>query len=131
MTHPAADSPSRVSLRPRYRPGQVLDEVDLVDERESRDRSMRLHRLSAHGFGILSGLEVTVNDDWLSLSPGAAVDGFGFELVVPEPKAWPLSEFSGPARRLSDPGLDQPNPRPARQVGSGHRGRRCRAPVPL
>lgn len=93
MNPAAADRVSSASLRPRYLPGQILGELDLVDERGSRDRSMRLHRLSAHGFGVLSGLEVALNNGRLELSPGVAIDGFGFELVVPEPMGWLLSEF--------------------------------------
>lgn len=53
------------------------------------------HNLVAHGSGILMGLEVVANDppdQFVFISPGAAVDPAGNVIVVPEPVAY---DFGG------------------------------------
>ena len=55
------------------------------------------HNLIAHGSGILTGLEVIANDppdQFVFISPGAAVDPAGNVIVVPEPVAYDFGSAS-------------------------------------
>ncbi len=66
-----------------YAERQVLHADDLNDEQAERIAVRRRHNLAAHGWGILAGLRLKIEDAKLVLKPGAALDGYGRELYVP------------------------------------------------
>ena len=62
---------------------------------EEHRNALGAHNLVTHGSGILIGLEVVANDppdQFVFISPGAAVDPAGNVIVVPEPVAY---DFGG------------------------------------
>lgn len=74
--------------RVRYFSGQLLGAADFQDEQQYlRDRA-RLHNRMLHGWGVVSGLEVspTTSGDahGVIISPGLALDPCGREIIVPE-----------------------------------------------
>lgn len=94
-------------VRTDYREGQLLRAEDLRDAQSHLRRLRQRHQRTAHGWGIVDGLQLTniireiekvgptgqrmagseeaqdtVN---LRVSPGLAIDGFGRELVVAQP----------------------------------------------
>ncbi len=74
--------------RVQYTEGQVLSAADLNDEQAYLVSLCRAHNLGPHDWGIRAGLDLIYSDGLhgtLMLTPGAAVDGFGRELYVPEP----------------------------------------------
>ncbi len=67
---------------------------------EEHRRADRAHRLHLHGSGIITGLEVQASDppdQYVFISPGAAIDAAGNLIVVPEPVAY---DFSNSAEGL-------------------------------
>lgn len=76
--------------RPNYATGQALTADDLRAEQEFQLESRWQHNRMLHGYGIVVGLEVGLqeNDNGAAqaiVSPGYALDGWGRELVVAEP----------------------------------------------
>jgi hypothetical protein len=67
-----------------YGERNILTAADLNDEQDYLVRLSREHRLTAHGWGILMGLRLKAVWTDLVLLPGAAVDGYGRQLIVPE-----------------------------------------------
>ncbi len=84
------DSNKLVRLkRPSYFAGQLLTADDLRAEQEYHLQSRWQHNRMLHGYGIVVGLEVGVqeNDDGSTqviVSPGYALDGWGREIVLTE-----------------------------------------------
>lgn len=83
----------------------MLTAADLAAEQAHlRDKS-HLHHRRLHGYGTVSGLEVSVADGCVVVSPSLAIDGFGREVVVTEPltQAGPedlvLARLTGSRRR--------------------------------
>jgi hypothetical protein len=76
--------------RVRYEERELLKAADLADEQSSRLTARWLHQIVEHEWGIVFGLAVVVNDRWLTIQPGVAVDGYGRELVMAGPlsMAW-------------------------------------------
>ena len=85
------DSNKLVRLkRPSYFTGQLLTADDLRAEQEYHLQRQWQHNRMLHGYGIVVGLEVGIqeNDDGSTqviVSPGFALDGWGREIVVSEP----------------------------------------------
>ena len=77
-----ADPPRRVN----FFNGMMLTAADLAAEQEYH-RGMRYLHNRLHGYGIVSGLEVTVTRGRVLVSPGLAIDGCGREVVVAQPLA--------------------------------------------
>ncbi len=68
--------------RARFFRGKVLTLEDLeLTQQYFRERFKR-HNRSLHGFGIVSGLNVTVNSGQIAVEPGLALDCEGNELVI-------------------------------------------------
>jgi hypothetical protein len=67
--------------------GRLLSAADLELEQNYFRSKLKLHNRLMHGFGIVSGLEV-------SSSSGVALDCEGNEIVVVEPFAQPLPSLS-------------------------------------
>jgi hypothetical protein len=77
--------------RLRYFTGQLLTTDDLQQEQDYFRGKFRLHNRFSHGWGIVAGLNVTVDQGTtLLVSPGFALDCAGNELVLPEPERIPL-----------------------------------------
>jgi len=75
-----ADPPRRVN----FFNGMMLTPADLAAEQEYH-REMRYLHNRLHGYGTVSGLEVTVTKGHLLVSPGLAIDVGGREIVVAQP----------------------------------------------
>jgi len=70
--------------RLRYFNGQFLSAEDLRDEQSYFLDRWRRHNRFLHGWGVVSGLEVKVdNGADIEVAPGIAIDCAGNELVVP------------------------------------------------
>ena len=68
--------------RPRFFNGQLLRAEDLeLEQQYFLDKSKR-HNRSLHGFGIVSGLTVTLKEGLIIVDPGLALDCEGNELVI-------------------------------------------------
>jgi hypothetical protein len=84
-------TPTRV----HYFPGQFLRTQDFSDEQDYHLDLHRRHNVGGHTWGIVVGLELVADDEGgLVVQPGAAVDGFGRDLVVAEPLPVPTAAFS-------------------------------------
>lgn len=76
--------------RLRLLDGQLLTADDLAALQDYVREKMWLHNRMLHGYGIVAGLDVTMQeqasgDSQLVVAPGYALDGYGRELIVPEP----------------------------------------------
>lgn len=77
-----------MSERVLYREGQRLLAADLGAEQAYHDAARRRHNLGGHTWGIVRGLAPAVDAAGrLIIQPGLAVDGYGRELLLPEPLA--------------------------------------------
>lgn len=76
--------------RPNYFNGKLMTADDFQAEQDYQ-RDMRwLHNRMLHGYGIVVGLEVGMEEaangaTQITVSPGYALDGWGREIVLPEP----------------------------------------------
>lgn len=89
------------AVRPRYRERQVLRAADLETQQSYLIEAHRRHNIAQHGWGIVRGLEI-VDVPELVVQPGVAVDGYGRELIVPEPVRIPAGVFN----ELGDDAVD-------------------------
>ncbi len=82
--------------RTRFFAGQLLSADDLQHEQDYfRDKS-RLHNRFLHGWGIVAGLGITVDQEsTVVVSPGLALDCAGNELVLADEQRIPLSGLAG------------------------------------
>jgi hypothetical protein len=75
--------------RPSYFSGQLLDVATLQAEQDYFREKMRLHNRQLHGFGIVSGLGVSVSSpedqggSRIIVEPGYAIDPRGEEIALP------------------------------------------------
>lgn len=79
--------------RVRFRERQLLRAGDLKAEQSYLITTRRRHNIGPHGWGIVSGLELTKTPDGILVQPGLAVDGYGRELIVPSPVLVPPEAF--------------------------------------
>ncbi len=82
--------------RIRFFAGQLLTVEGLTLEQEYFREKLKRHNRSLHGFGIVSGLKVTVNSGQIRVDPGLALDCEGNELVI------------GTAQTIVPPAVAQP-----------------------
>lgn len=68
--------------RPRYFDGKLLMAGDFELEQQYFREKSKLHNRSLHGFGIVSGLKVTVHVGQINVEPGLALDCEGNELMI-------------------------------------------------
>ncbi len=78
--------------RPNFSSGKLLTADDLRAEQEYQREKMWQHNRLLHGYGIVVGLEVGLQENGdgstqVIVSPGYALDGWGREIVVDEPIA--------------------------------------------
>lgn len=90
--------PSRV----HYFPQQYLRRQDFSDEQSYQVALRRRHNIAHHSWGIVVGLELTVEEGQLLVRPGLAIDGYGRELFLPQ--RFPIS--TGEFTRLGSNRLD-------------------------
>lgn len=68
--------------RVRFFDGRLLTAEDLTQEQEYVRGKQKLHNRSLHGFGIVSGLKVTIGAGSVVVDPGLGLDCEGNEIVV-------------------------------------------------
>jgi hypothetical protein len=72
--------------RVHYRERQRLTAADLLFEQSDRLGMAGRHHLGAHEWGVIRGLRVVrLENGRFRLLPGVAIDGYGRELLVPQP----------------------------------------------
>ncbi|WP_437277278.1 tail fiber domain-containing protein [Sorangium sp. So ce375] len=79
---PKYELPGTVTSRVRYFDGQYLKDQDFIDEQNHHTDRRHRHERLLHVAGILEGLNVTVNAGVLTVSPGAAVDDTGRQILL-------------------------------------------------
>jgi hypothetical protein len=68
--------------RPRFFSGKLVTPEDLELQQQYFREKLKRHNRSLHGFGIVSGLKVTVNSGQIVVEPGLALDCEGNELAI-------------------------------------------------
>jgi hypothetical protein len=75
-------SGSQSFKRPNFFSGRLLTPEDFKLEQQYFREKSKLHNRSLHGFGIVSGLNVTLDSGHIVVEPGLALDCEGNELVI-------------------------------------------------
>lgn len=81
-------------IRNHFFAGKLLTAADLELEQNYFRNKSKLHNRSLHGFGIVSGLEVSHRQDELIIAPGLALDCQGNEILIAEPVSHALPDQS-------------------------------------
>ena len=81
--------------RPHYYAGRLLTAADLQDEQDYFRARLRLHNRLLHGWGVVTGLQVSESAGTLTVSAGLALDCAGNELVLAEAKHIALTNVMG------------------------------------
>jgi hypothetical protein len=89
--------PIEIPLRKRrnYAYGMVLGVEDFQEEQSYFLNRMRLHNQTLHGYGTVSGLEVSSPEDnaeSIIVNAGAAIDPMGNEIILPSAAECPLPD---------------------------------------
>ena len=86
--------PDSNNTRVHYVERQFLQTQDFVDEQAYHLSQQRLHSITEHTWGIVSGLKVLQDQDGtLLVQPGMAIDGYGRMLVLPDRQTLPSNAF--------------------------------------
>ena len=82
-------------MRVNYYERQFLRAQDFSDEQAYHIGMRRRHNLAHHIWGIVRGLELEYSetDRTFTVKPGIAVDGYGRELIVTEPRSYEIGIF--------------------------------------
>lgn len=72
---------------------QFLRVDEFRDEQLYQLAARRRHNIAQHSWGIVSGLELALEDGALLVRPGMAVDGYGRELLLPEKRRLSADAF--------------------------------------
>jgi len=75
-------APSRIN----YFYGRLLTAEDFEQEQQAVRERHWLHNRLLHGFGVVTGLDVTVDGDRVEVSAGVAIDALGREVILVEPR---------------------------------------------
>ena len=96
-SNPVEAWPFPILSRNRYFTGQLLDESDFTDEQNYLVGKDRLLNRTLHGWGVVTGLDVVPGEGDLEVvvGPGLAIDGWGREIVVPDPVHVDVATASG------------------------------------
>ncbi len=81
--------------RPRFFDGRLLTAAEFNLEQTYVLEKFKRHNRSLHGFGIVSGLNVTVESGKVQVSPGLASDCSGNELIVDSDQSVNLTGLVG------------------------------------
>lgn len=84
---------SSVPTRVNYFDRQFLRRDEFADEQLYQIELRRRHNISHHSWGIVTGLEIVVEEERLVVRPGLAVDGYGRELFLPAKRSISANEF--------------------------------------
>lgn len=68
--------------RPRFFSGKQVTPADLELQLQYFREKLKRHNRSLHGFGVVSGLKVTVSSGQIVVEPGLALDCAGNELAI-------------------------------------------------
>lgn len=74
--------PSRIN----YFFGRLLTPEDFQQEQQAIRARHWLHNRLLHGFGIVTGFDVTVDAESIEVSAGVAIDALGREVILVEPR---------------------------------------------
>ena len=78
--------------RVNYFVGQLLGLDDFRVEQQYHREKRKMHNRFLHGWGVVSGLQVSVADGALRVEPGLALDCEGNEVLVLTPVACRLPQ---------------------------------------
>jgi len=73
--------------RNRYFFGKMMSEKDFQDEQDYFREKHKLHNRFLHGYGVVTGLEVSASDDppgMVRVEAGYAIDHMGNDVLLPE-----------------------------------------------
>src|ERR1051325_2532981 len=79
--------------RVHYFNKQFLRKQEFVDEQSYQLATRRRHNIASHIWGIVVGLELTIEEGLLVVRPGMAIDGYGRELFLPAKRFISRDEF--------------------------------------
>jgi hypothetical protein len=82
--------------RPRYFAGRLLTAEDLELEQRYHIEKRRLLNRELRGPGIVSGLEVSPGEGFVTVVPGFALDSNGREILVTEPRQLAIPDCGEP-----------------------------------
>lgn len=83
-----------IGIRPDYFNGQLLLEEDFQAEQKYHVDARREHTLRLHGWGVVSGLNVSAKDEHsVIVEPGFAIDPQGHEITLEHPENLDVSGF--------------------------------------
>lgn len=91
-----------LASRVNYFDRQFIRLAEMRDEQSYHRQLHRRHNLSHHSWGIVSGLDVVLEDDRPVVRPGFAVDGYGRDLLLLERAVYGRDQFD----RLATSRLD-------------------------
>ena len=101
--------------RVRFFDGMLLSKADFQVEQQYLRDKRTMHNRVLHGYGVVSGLDVSILKGTIRVSPGLALSCTGDEIVVDERLVVPLPETRSSAYltiRYEERGID-PVPAPA------------------
>ncbi len=119
--------------RPVYFEGQILAAADLSGAVDYGRATIARHERYLHDWGIVEGLEITTKPDPtgkyvdVTLAPGAAIDGTGREIIVPQAVMLDVNAFftangASPQAKANYPvllyGIDTVAPAPVMAAGA-------------
>ena len=79
--------------RVHYFDQQFLRKQEFVDEQSYQLATRRRHNIAHHIWGIVIGLELTIEEGQIVVRPGIAIDGYGRELFLPAKRFISKDEF--------------------------------------
>jgi hypothetical protein len=81
--------------RPHFFNGKLLTAEDLQREQDYHRNKARLHNRFLHGWGVVQGLSVSLDQGSVVVSPGLALDCAGNELILPQEERLSLVNLVG------------------------------------
>ena len=91
-----------IVIRDNYYDRQFLRPEDFNDEQAYHIAMRRDHNIAAHSWGIIEGLAIKVTDGTPYVLPGAAIDGYGRELILTDLTPVPVQRFAQTGQDLLD-----------------------------
>ncbi len=91
-------SNSQSMERTSFHTGQLLTADDLNREQDYFRNKLKRHNQLLHGFGVVSGLGVSIAGGKVVIEPGFALDCEGNEIVIREPQTMNPSSASTSSR---------------------------------
>lgn len=85
----------RPLIRLRYFTGQLLTANDFQQEQQYFLEKHRRHNRCLHGYGVVSGLETSVEESTIHVDPGIALNCLGEEIAVCNPVELRLPRAGG------------------------------------